>query len=144
MPVLAGAGILELASRNRQPVHRKQQIHRVVLARVAEHLARDRELVLGVQRQHLLVEAVCGLEVREPEGLAVELEAVAQHVERALEVELLDQGVDDQLLEAGSVQGAHLRPELRLRDFDEMAHARRKKRALDLPLGVGAGLPAAR
>ncbi len=142
-PVLAGAGILELAGRHRQAVHREQQIHRVVLARMAGHLARDRELVLVVERQHLVVQPVRRLEVREAEGLAVELEAVPQYVQRALEVELLDQRTDQQLLQSRGVQGTHLGPELRLRRLQEGAHPRGKERALDVPFRICAGLPTA-
>ena len=90
-PALAGARILQLAGGYRQAVQREHQIDGVVLARMAEHLPRDREPILLVERQHLVIETMRGLEGREPEGLAVELEAVPQHVQRALEVELLDQ-----------------------------------------------------
>ena len=97
-PVLAGAGVLELAGRDRQTVHREEQIDRVVLAGMAGHLARDRQPVLGVERQHLVVQPVRGLEVGQPEGLAVELEAVAQDVQRAFEVQLLHQRLEEQSL----------------------------------------------
>jgi hypothetical protein len=64
-PVLAGAGVLQLAGRHRQAIHREQQVHRVVLARVAEHLARDRELVLAVKASTSSLSPVRRLEVGE-------------------------------------------------------------------------------
>ena len=94
-PALPSPGVLQFAGRDRKPVDRKQQVDRVVLARMAQHLARDRELVIRVERQYLVVEAVCGFEVGEPERLAVELEAMPQDVQRALEVELLDERADE-------------------------------------------------
>ncbi len=110
---------------------------------MTEHLARDGELVLAVERQHLVVQPVRWLEVREAEGLAVELEAVPQHVQRAFEVEFLDQRTDQQLLQYGGVQGTHLGPELGLRLLQEGAYPRGEERALDIPLRVRAGVPAA-
>ena len=141
-PVLTCAGILQLAACDRQPVHREQDVQRVVLARMTEYLPRDRELVLGVKRQDLLVEAVRRLEIRETEGLAIELEAVAQDVQRTLEVELFDQRASNQGLQPGPMQRAHRPPEVRLSRFEEVEHAGRKEGTLHIPLGVGAHLPA--
>ena len=62
-PALAGARVLELTGGDRQPVNREHQIQGVVFAWVAEHLARKGELVLRVERHHLVVEPVRGLEV---------------------------------------------------------------------------------
>ena len=98
-------------------------------------------MVLGVKRQHLLVQTVRRLEVRKPEDLPVELEAVTQDVQRAFDVELFHQGPDDERLQSGRVQRAHLGPEPGLRRFQEREHPRREKRTLDIPLGVSAGLP---
>jgi hypothetical protein len=61
-----------------------------MLAGMTEHLSRDNQMVLRVERQNLVIEPVRGLQVGQPKGLAVELEAVPQHVQRAFEVELLD------------------------------------------------------
>ena len=143
-PVLAGARILQLTGGYRQTVQREHEIDGVVLARMAEHLPRDREPVLLVERQHLIIETMRGLEGREPEGLAVELEAVPQHVQRALEVELLDQRSEQQRLQPIAVQRAYVGPEPGLGRFEEAVHLHGEQRPLDVPLGVGAALPAAR
>ena len=142
-PALTGAGVLELAGRHRQPVQREQQVHRVALLRMAGRLPRDRQLVLPVQRQHFFVQRMGGLEPRHPENLSIELEAVPQHVQRALEVELLDQRVHQQAFEPSGVQCAHLRPQLRLRRFEEGADPRREQGALGVPPVVGDAPPAA-
>ena len=141
-PRLAGGGVLQLAGRYRQPVHREQQVHRVAPAGMAGDLPRHRQVVLPVQRQRLVVPPVCGPEPRQPERPAVELEPVAQHVQRALHVELADQRVHQQLFESGAVQRPHRRPRLRLRRFDERADPRREQRPLDVPLGEAAAPPA--
>ena len=62
---------------------------------MAQHLTRDRQLVLRVERQNLVIEAVRGLEVGEPEGLAVELEAMPEDVERPLDVYVLRERVEE-------------------------------------------------
>ena len=142
-PALAGARILQLTGGYRKTVQREHQIDGVVLARMAEHLPRDREPVLPVERQHLVIETMCGLEGREPEGLAVELEAVPQNVQRALEVELLDQRSEQQRLQPIAVQRAHVGPEPGLGRFEKVAHLHGKQRPLDVPFGVVAALPAA-
>ena len=143
-PTLAGARILQPTGGYRQAVQREHEVDGVVLARMAEHLPRDREPILLVERQHLVIEAMRGLEGREPEGLAVELEAVPQKVQRALEVELLDQRSEQQRLQPITVQRAHVGPEPGLGRFEEVAHLHGKQRPLDVPFGVGAALPAAR
>ena len=84
-----------------------------------------------------------GLEIGEAEGLAVELEAVPQHVECALGVQFLDQCCQQQRLKPGSVQCPHLGPELELRVRDERKHLRWKERTLLVPFGVAAGRPTA-
>jgi hypothetical protein len=115
---------------------------------MAEHLARDRELVLGVERQYLVVQAVRRLEGRELEGLAVELEAVAQYVQRALEVEFLDQRADDQASPAPFRAGRASAPRARAawfpgtrRPAPGTARARRPTRrwrpAASRPAGAG-------
>ena len=142
-PALAGAGVLQLASRHRQAVQREQQVHRIAFLRMAGRLPRDRQLVLSVQRRHFLVQRVGGLEPGHPEGLAVELEAVPQHVQRALEVELPGQRVHQQGFEPGGVQRPHPRPQLRLRRFEEGADPCREQGAFGVPLGVGDAPPAA-
>ena len=76
-----------------------------------------------------------GPEVGEAEGLAVELEAVAQHVQRALEVELPDEGLDDQALQVAAVQTGHGVPLFGLRCPQEIDGARREQRPPGVPLG---------
>ena len=143
-PALAAARILQLTGGDRQTVQREHEIDGVVLARMAEHLSREGKLVLLVERQHLIIETVRRLEGGEPEGLAVKLEAVPQHVQRSLEVEFLDQRREQQVLQPIAVQRAHAGPEPRLGRFKEAANLCGEQRPLDLPLGVGPGLPAAR
>ena len=85
-------------------------------AGMARHLARHRQPVLAEELQHLVVRAVRRLEVGEPKRLAVELEPMPQHVERALGVQFLHQrrrAAAPPALRACSV--SHLGPELRLR-----------------------------
>ena len=143
-PVLTGARILQLTGGYRKTVQREHEIDGVLLARMAEHLSRDREPVLLVEGQHLVIETMRGLEGREPEGLAIELEAVPQHVQRALEVELLDQRSEQKRLQSVAVQRAHVGPEPGLSRFEKAAHLHRKQRPLDVPFGVVASQPAAR
>jgi hypothetical protein len=50
----------------------------------------------------------------------------------------LTSAADQQLLQTGGVQGAHLGPELGLRGLQERADPRREERALDIPLRVRA------
>ena len=137
-------GILQLTGRDRQAVQREHEIDGVVLARMTENLPRDRKLVLLVERQHLIIERMRGLKGGEPESLAVELEPVPQHVQRTLEGEFLDQRSKQQFLQPIAVQRAHVGPEPSLGRFEESTNLRREQRSLDVPLGVGAGLPAAR
>ena len=141
-PALAGAGILQLAGGDRHTVHCEHQIHRVRGPRMAGHLPRHGQPVLPVEAGNLLVEPVGGLEVGEPEGLAVELEAVPQDVQRALDVEFLDQSRDQERLEPGAVQRPHFVPQLRLRVLDEGEDASGEEGTLDVPLGEVTGFPA--
>ena len=109
-PGLTGHRVLELAGGHRQAVEREDQIHGRAATGMARHLARDRELVARELLKGLRVQTVRRLEPRQPERLAVELEPVAQHVERALEVELPHQRLDDQRLEIVAVQPGHRFP----------------------------------
>ena len=86
--------------------------------------------------------AVGRLEIGQAEGLAVELEAVPQHMQRALGVQFLDQRCDQQRLQPRPVQRPHLRPELGLGFLNEGEHARREQRPLVVPLRVPACQPA--
>ena len=92
-PVLAGHRVLEFARRHRHAVEREDEVERVLLARVARDLPRDGQLVALEAREGVRVEAVRRREVREAERLPVEAEAVAQHVERALEYRARARGV---------------------------------------------------
>ena len=90
-PRLTRRRVLQFARRHRHTVERKQQINRVVLARMAASLAGHRQLVGAEQRQRIGIQAVRGPEVRQPERLAHELEAVTQHLQSALQIKLPDQ-----------------------------------------------------
>src|SRR5438105_2426187 len=83
------------------------------------------------------------LEIRQPERLPVELEAVPQNVKSALEVELLDQRVQQQCLQPRPVQSPHLRPRLRLRLLQERKDPRREQRPLHVPFRGVALVPPA-
>lgn len=54
---------------------------------MARHLPGQGQFILAVKSQHLVVQTVRRPKVRHEEGLAVELEAVAENMERTLEVE---------------------------------------------------------
>ena len=103
-PALARAGILQLDGGHRQPVHRQHHVERAVVAGMTRHLARHRQPVLAEQFQHLVVRAVGGLEVGEAKRLPVKLEAMPQHMERALGVQFLDQRGEQQRLQPRRVQ----------------------------------------
>ncbi len=132
-PVLPGPGILQLAGRDRQTVQRKHHVHRVVLAGMAGHLPGHREAVLAEEREHVVVEGVRRLEIREAERLTVELEAVTQAMQHSLEVQLLDERVEKQLLQPRAVQLLHFGPELRLGLLNERENAGGEERARLVP-----------
>ena len=142
-PSLTGHRVLEFAGGYRQAVEREDQVHGLTAAGMAGHLAGDHELVARELCEGLRVQAVGRLEPRQPERLAVELEPVAQHVERALEVELPDQRVDDQPLQVVAVQPDHRVPRLGLRRPHESHGARREQRPRNVPLRPVARAPAA-
>ena len=102
-PVLAGHRVLELARRHRHAVEREDEVERVALVRVARRLPRDGQLVALEAREGVRVEAVRRREVREAERASGEAEAVAQHVERALEVERARELRDDERLDVVAV-----------------------------------------
>ena len=110
---------------------------------MAGHLPRDGEPVPLELLQHLVVRAVGGLEEGEAESFPVELEAVPQHVERALGVQFLHQDREQERLQARAVQRAHLGPELRLRFPDERERLRRKQRPRAVPFRPLAAPPGA-
>ena len=84
--------------RHRHAVEREDEVDRVALARVTRRLPRDGQLVALEAREGVRVEAVRRREVREAERPTVELEAVSQHVERAIEVELPRELLDEKRL----------------------------------------------
>ena len=110
---------------------------------MAGNLTGDGEPVLVKEIDGLEIRAVRGLGVGGPEQLAVELKAVAQDVERALGVQLLDQRGDEQWFQVCSVERPHLGPELRLSGPDEGAHLRGEQRQLLVPVCEVAPRPAA-
>ena len=140
-PGLARHRVLELARRHRHAVEREDEVERVALARVARRLPRDGQLVAPEAREGVRVEAVRRREVREAERAPGEAEAVAQHVERALEVELPRELRDDQRLDIAAVQAGHARPLVGLRLADEGDGARGEQRPLDVPLAEVARAP---
>ena len=143
LPALAGAGVLEFDGRDGQAVDGEQHVERAGVAGVARHLPRDREAVLVEEVDGVEVRAVRGLGVREPEELAVEFEAVAQNMQRALGVQFLDQRRDERRLQRRPVQRAHVGPELGLCGRDEGTHLRGKECQFLVPAAEGAPRPAA-
>ena len=142
-PTLAGHRVLELAGCHRYAVEREDKIEGVAAAGTARDLPRDGELVAREPSQGLGVQPVRRFEGSEAEGLAVELEAVPQDVQRPLEVELLHQRIGDHRRAAVSVEAGHLRPLLGLGLAQEGDGARGKQRPLDVPLAEVARAPAA-
>ena len=134
-PRLSRSGILHFAGSHGQAIHGKKQINCVMLPGMAWYLPRDGELILGVTRQHFIVQAMSGLEVSHAEGLAVELEAVPQDVKHALEFQFFDQRVEQQRFQAVAVERKHLRPELRLRVLKKSNYALGKEGTFLVPLG---------
>src|SRR6266516_1584855 len=107
------------------------------------HLARDSEDVLPVQRQHVEVQTVRRLEIRQSERFAVKLEAVPQNVKGAFEFQLLYQCRDEQRLKPRAVQIHHLFPELRLRISNKRVDAGWEQRLFLIPLGIRSRVPTA-
>ena len=141
-PGLTGHLVLEFAGGDRHTVEREDDVDRVLLAGVARHLPRDREVVGLEPGDCIGIECVRRLEIREPEGLAVEPEAVAEYVQRPLEVQFLHQRRDDALFEVGTVEPDHLGPLVGLGRLDEGDGARREECPVDVPLGEVALPPA--
>ena len=108
---------------------------------VTRHLPRHGELILRIQFQHIRRQRVGWFEVSQPEQLAVELEAVAQHMQAAFDVQLLAQRVEQHGLQVAAVLRGHLGPQLGLGGFDESKHPCREQRPRLVPFGIGAGLP---
>ena len=106
-------------------------------------MAGDREPVLVVEREHLVVEAVGGLEVRHPQDLAAKLESVAQDVKRPFDLELLDQRADDEGVQPVAVQLTHGVPLGGLGCFEEGADVAGEQSALHIPATGVAGFRAA-
>jgi hypothetical protein len=96
---LARGGRLDLHRGHRQPVQQQHQVQRLAAGRVVVHLPRDHQAVGRVVGQHAGVHAVRRLERRHVQLLAVELEPVPQHEQRALRVQVLHQRVRDLVLE---------------------------------------------
>ena len=142
-PGLAGGRVFDLDCGDRESVNRKQQVHGRVGGRVTRHLPGDGEPVLAVEPVQLVVEPVRGLEIGQAKRLAVELEAVTQHVERSLDLQFFHECLDQHLLQRLAVQLLHLRPKLRLGFRNERDHPRRKQRPLLVPLGKVATRPTA-
>ena len=141
-PSLVRAGIFQLDGGHRQAVDRQHDVSGGVIAGVARHLPRHGELVLPIQFQHIGRQCVGRLKVSQPEQLAVELEAVAQHMQAALDVQFLAQRFDQIGLQIAAVLRGHLAPQLGLSGFDESEHPRREQRACLVPFAIGAGQPA--
>ena len=93
-------GFFKLDGRHRQPVHRQHHVQRAIVAGMTGHLPRHRQPVLAEQFQHLVVRAVRRFEVGEAKSLAVKLESVPQHMQRAFGIQFLDQRIDEQRLQA--------------------------------------------
>ena len=142
-PGLVRAGVLQLNGAHRQAIHRQHHVHGAVITGAAGHLPGHGELVLRVLRQHIGRQAMRRLEVGQPKQLAVELETVAQHLQAALDIQLLHQCIQQHGLQLVGVQRGHVLPQLGLCGLDEGEHPGREQRQRSVPLGMGAGLPAA-
>lgn len=142
-PSLMRTGVLQLDGGHRQAVDCQHDVRGGVVTGVARHLPRHGELVLRIQRQHIGRQRVRRFEVSQPEQLAVELEAVAQHMQAALNVQLLAQRIDQHGLQIAAVLRGHLGPQLGLGGLDESEYPRGEQGPHLVPLGIGAGQPAA-
>src|SRR5207244_5193232 len=83
------------------------------------------------------------LEISEAKRLAVKLEPMPEHVERAFRIQFLDQRAEEQLFQPSGVQRFHLGPQFRLSVLDECENLRREQGPILIPLRIAAGLPAA-
>ena len=142
-PGLVRAGVLQLDGGHRQAVDCQHHVGGGVVARVARHLPRHGELVACIQRQNIGRQRVRRSEIRQPKQLAVKLKTVAQHMQAALDVQLFDQRIQQHRLQECPVLHHHLGPQPGLGGFDKGEHPGREQGAGFVPLGVGAGLPAA-
>lgn len=131
-PGLMCTRIFQFDGGHRQAIDRQNDVGGEVVAGMAGYLSRHGELVLRIQFQHIGRERMGRFEISQPEQLAVKLEAVAQHMQSALDVQLLAQRIQQHGMQVTVV----------LRGFDESKHPCRKQCSRLVPLGVGAGQPA--
>ena len=142
-PGLVRAGVFQLNGGHRQAVDRQHHVGAGMVTGVARYLPRYRELVLRIQFQHVGRQCVCRFEIGQPEQLAVKLEAVAQYMQAAFNVQLLTQRVEQHGLQVAAVLCSHVGPQLGLGGLDESEHPCRKQRPRLVPFSIGARLPAA-
>ena len=135
-PRLTGHQVLEFTCRHRHTIEGKDEVERIFLARMAWHLPRYGELVALETRQGVRIEAVRRCEEGEVKPPPVELETVAQHVERALVVEFPGNLVDEHRLQVVAVQCCHARPLVGLCLADEGDGVRREQCAFDIPISA--------
>jgi hypothetical protein len=141
-PILAGAGILQLASRHRQSIQRQQHVHRIMFSGVTGNLPRHRQLVFIEQRENVIVQPMRRFEISKTKSFAIKLEAVPQNVQRAFQLQLFDQRVDEQTFQPRAVQAAHLLPKFGLRVLQKSEDTARKQRGFHVPFRQRTGLPA--
>ena len=90
---LARKRVLQLCRGNGQAVQKQHQVQRLAVCIAVIQLARHRELVVPVQRQRVGVHGVVGGKHRYAQFFSIALEALAQHLEHALGVQLFGQVV---------------------------------------------------
>jgi hypothetical protein len=135
--LLARQGILQLRRGDGQPVQEQDQVQLIVGLRVVAELTDDAQAVLVVQLPNRRVQVMAGPNVGEPDPLAVELEAPAQHREHAEAVQGLGQGVDEEPVQGRAVDGMELGPGLGLGGLDEGQHLGADQGAVDVVVDLG-------
>ena len=125
---LARERVLQFRRGNGQTVQKQHQVQRLAVCIAVIQLACHRELVVPIQRQRVGVHGVAWRKHRHPQLLAIALEALAQHLEHALGVQLFGQMVQHHLGRIALVDGLQAVPHLRLGGLDKAQHQRRVQR----------------
>ena len=127
---------LQLDRRNRHAVQEEHEVDAVLVVERVADLAHDAQPVLLVAREDLRVDRERGLELGDLELLleAEELDAMAEHVERAALVDLVAKATEQRLTSARAVVPGQELPRLRLRRLHPIDHVGREESAVALEL----------
>ncbi len=102
---LAGEGVLQLGGGDGKAIEAQKDVDGLLVLQAEMNLAGDGEAVGLVELCGFGIEAAGGSEVREMEGLAEEIEAVAEHVERAAGIERESEFSEERFGGIGAIVG---------------------------------------